>query len=400
MSAAPILSSIAGDARPTFLGRAAVSGVGYTSLTGSGGRSVLSLAAEACQRALDDCGLVASDVDGIATFGLFNDTVASQAVATILGTGDLSYTLDVNNGGSQPCFLVMNAAMAVAAGLAKTVIVFRALNGRTGSKVGSTRFDAPTSQYRYPIGLSAYPQYIAMWARRFMLETGATEDDFAAVVMEQRKYAARNERAVRRGLLDVDDYLSRPFVVEPFRTVDCTVEVDAAVAVVVTSLERARDLRVAPAIIEGASWITGRGAGLDIADLHSWPDFSYNCQHYLAPRLWASAGLFPDQIDVAEIYDCFSPAVLYGLEGLGFVGRGESGDFIRSGATRLNGALPVNTHGGLLNEGYVHGMNTVAEAVLQIQQRCGDRQVVGAQTAVATSGVLVDGSALILRTDG
>jgi len=400
VSTTAVLSARPQDSRPSFLGKVAVSGVGYTSLTGGGGRTVVSLAAEACRRALDDCGLSAADVDGIATFGLFNDTVASQAVATVLGTGELTYTLDVNNGGSQPCFLVMNAAMAVASGLAKTVLVFRALNGRTGVKVGSTRFAAPTSQYRYPIGFSSYPQYIAMWARRFMVETGATEEDFAAVVMEQRRYAARNERAVRRTLLDLDDYLGRPFVVEPFRTVDCTVEVDAAVAVVVTSVERARDLPVPPAIIEGASWVTGRGAGLDIADLHTWPDFSLNCQHYLAPRLWASAGVSPQQIDVAEIYDCFSPAVMYGLEGLGFVGRGESGDFLRSGATRIDGSLPVNTHGGLLNEGYVHGMNTVAEAVLQTQHRGGERQVPGVELAVATSGVLVDGSALILRRDG
>jgi acetyl-CoA acetyltransferase len=400
MTTTAVLLGSTDEARPAFLGKAAISGVGYTSLTAAGGRSVVALAAEACQRAIDDCGLTAADVDGIVTFGLFNDTVASQAVATVLGAGDLTYTLDVNNGGSQPCFLVMNAAMAVASGVAKTVLVFRALNGRTGSKVGSTRFASPTSQYRYPIGFSSYPQYIAMWARRFMLDTETTEQDLAAVVMQQRRYAALNDRAVRRTLLDIDDYMARPFVVEPFRTVDCTVEVDAAVAVVVTSADRARDLAVPPAIIEGASWVTGRGAGLDIADLHTWPDFSYNCQHYLAERLWASAGVTPQQIGVAEIYDCFSPAVLYGLEGLGFVDRGEAGAFVRSGATRLDGALPVNTHGGLLNEGYVHGMNTVAEAALQIQRRGGDRQAPNADLAVATSGVLVDGSALILRRDG
>jgi acetyl-CoA acetyltransferase len=385
--------------RPTFFGRAAIAGVGYTDMTGEGKHSAAALAARACLNAIADAGLKPADIDGVASFGLFGDSITSQAAATAMGLGPLSYTLDSNNGGSQPCFLVLNAAMAVASGLANTVVVFRSLRGRSGRKLGSVRFDAPTSQFRYPIGLTAYPQYIAMWARRFMIETGTSEKHLAAVVTTQREYAARNERAFRRALLTEAEYFERPYVVEPFRSVDCTVEVDAGIAVVVTSLDRARDLPNPPAVISGGAWVNGRGSGLDIADLHSWPDFTLNCQHYLAPRLWASAGLGPSDIDVAEIYDCFSPAVLFGLEGLGFVGRGEAGDFVASGETRLGGVLPVNTHGGLINEGYVHGMNSVAEAALQIQQRGGDRQVEGAECALATSGVLVDGSALILTSD-
>jgi acetyl-CoA acetyltransferase len=383
--------------RPTYVGRAAITGVGYTDLTDATPRTVLALALEAAGAALADCGLTPADVDGMCSFGLFNDSVTCQAVATGLGCADLSFVLDLNNGGSQPAYAVLNAAMAVAAGVANNVVVYRALNGRTGKKVGSTRFEAPSSQFRYPIGLSAYPQYIAMWARRFMIATGATEEDFAAVVMAQREYSLLNDRAVRRKPLTRDEYFTRPYVVEPFRSVDCTVEVDGAVAVVVSAVDRARDQAVPPAVIEGGTWVTGRGAGLDIADLHSWPDFSRNCQHLLADRLWQSAGMGPAEIDVAEIYDCFSPAVLYGLEALGFVERGGAGDFVRRGETGLAGRLPTNTHGGLLNEGYVHGMNTVAEAALQVQGRSGGRQVSSAETAVATSGVLVDGSALVLR---
>ena len=383
--------------RPAYAGKAAVTGVGYTDFTAPGGRSVLGLALEASKAALDDAGLTPADVDGICSYGLFNDSVACQAVATGLGCDDLSYVLDLNNGGSQPAFAVLNAAMAIAAGMASTVIVYRALNGRTGKKVGSTRFEAPSSQFRYPIGLSAYPQYIAMWARRFIIETGTTEEDLAHVVMTQREYSVLNDRAVRRKQMTLDDYFSRGYVVEPFRTVDCTVEVDGAVAVVVTSTERARDLAVPPAVIEGGAWVTGRGSGLDIADLHSWPDFTRNCQHALAPRLWRAAGLGPAEVDVAEIYDCFTPAVLYGLEALGFAERGGGAEFVRSGQTRLTGSLPTNTHGGLLNEGYVHGMNTVAEAVLQAQGRGGKRQAARADIVVATSGVLVDGSAIVFR---
>jgi acetyl-CoA acetyltransferase len=383
--------------RPSFLGATGITGVGYTNMRRHGKSSVLGLALEACRAALADCGLAAEEVDGVASFGLFGDSVTSQAVGTGLGLGDLTYTLDLNNGGSQPCFAVMSAAMAIAAGLAHNVLVFRALTGRTGTKVGSTRFESPTSQYRYPIGFTAYPYYIAMWARRFMIETGATENDLAAVVISQREYAARNERAVRRNRITSEEYFVREYVVEPFRTVDCTVEVDGAVAVLVTSTDRASAQGAPIAVIEGAAWVTGSGSGLDIADFHSWRDFTRNCQFRLAPRLWASCGLRPADIDIAEIYDCFSPAVLYGLEGLGFVGRGEAGAFIRDGHTSAGGSLPVNTHGGLLNEGYVHGMNTVAEAALQIQGRAGAVQVADAETCAVTSGVLVDGSALILR---
>ena len=293
------------SARPAYAGRAAVTGVGYTDFTAPAGRSVLELALEASRAALQDAGLTANDVDGICGFGLFNDSVSCQAVATGLGCADLSYVLDLNNGGSQPAFAVLNAAMAIAAGVADTVIVYRALNGRSGKKVGSTRFEAPSSQFRYPIGLSAYPQYIAMWARRFMIETGTTEEDLAHVVIAQREYSALNERAVRRNRMTVDEYFSRGYVVEPFRTVDCTVEVDGAVAVVVTSAERARDLAVPPAVIEGGAWVTGAGrpghrGPARMARLH--------------PQLPAPAGPAAvaggrpgaAEVDIAEIYDCFS----------------------------------------------------------------------------------------------
>jgi acetyl-CoA acetyltransferase len=386
--------------RPSFLGKTAIAGVGYTEFTKRSGRSVLDLATEACRHALDDCGVSAAEVDGIVSFSLYNDSVACQAVATALAVPELSFALDLNLGGQAPSYAVLNAAMAISAGLARNVLVFRALNGRSGVRIGTTPISAPTAQYRYPIGFTAYPQYVALWARRFMIETGASEDDLAGVVIEQRKYAALNERAARRSLLSREEYDESPFVVEPFRIVDCTTEVDGACALLVTSLADARRLTHPAVVVEGGAWVTGQGAGLDIADPLLWPDLARNCQHVLAPRLWESCGLAPEEMDLAEIYDCFSSSVLFGLEGLGLVGKGEAGAFVRSGETRLGGALPVNTNGGLLCEGYVHGMNTVNEAVLQLQGRCGERQVVGASMCAVTSGVLGDGSAMVLVRDG
>jgi acetyl-CoA acetyltransferase len=385
--------------RPAFAGGVALCGVGFTELSKHSGTTVLDLATTACRLAISDAGLEPGEVDGVASFSLFNDSVACQAVALALAMPDLRYALDLNLGGQAPCFAVANAAMAIESGFADVVVVFRAMNGRSGVRIGSQPFDAPTAELRGRIGLTAYAQHMAMWARRFMVETGATEEDLAGVVRVQRDHAVENERAVRRTPLSLEEYFAAPMVVEPYRTVDCTTEVDGACAVVLTSLERARRLPHPPVVVDGAAWVTGRGAGLDIADSHYWPDMSRNCQAALAERLWASSGRRPAEMDLAQIYDCFSSTVLFGLEGLGLTGRGESGAFVRAGETRLDGALPTNTNGGLLAEGYLHGMNSVAEGVLQLQGRCGGRQVRDAESGVVTSGGLGDGSALVLRRD-
>jgi acetyl-CoA acetyltransferase len=293
------------------------------------------------------------------------------------------------------------ADAAIRAGLATTIVIFRALNGRSGVRVGRVRAsDMPESvENRYAAGLTAYPQNIAMWARRYMIETGATEEDLGAVVIAQRWYAQRNERAVLRRPITMEDYLASPMVASPFRVADCTREVDGACAVVVTSLERARTLRHPPAVVRAAAFASGPRPGRDIGDVLLWDDYSRNCMHYVGQRLWGNAGLAPADVDVAELYDCFSSAVLFALEGMQLVGRGEAGAFVRDGQTGRDGRLPVNTHGGLLAEGYVHGMNSVNEAVLQLRGDAGERTVDGAEVALVTSGTLMDGSAVVLSAD-
>jgi len=248
-------------------------------------------------------------------------------------------------------------------------------------------------------GYDAYLMYVAMWAQRFLHETGQGAEDLAAVVLAQRAYAVDNARAARRRPLDLATYLDAPMVVDPFRADDCTVEVDGACAVLVTSLERARDLRRPPAVVASGSYRAGPRPGLDIGDHLLWQDYTRNYTSLLAPELFGRAGITAADLDLAEIYDCFSSTVLIGLEGLGIVERGASGAFVRAGSTRLDGALPTNTHGGLRSEGYVHGMNTVAEAVLQIQGRGGSRQAPRHELCVVTSGAMMDGSALVLSTD-
>jgi len=378
---------------------AAVAGVGYTPFTRASGRSVLSLAAEAVANAVNDAGLRLDEVDGMGSFMLSDDSVPCVAVSSALGLGQLRTTLDLQLGGQAPCHLVWQAAHTVARGDARVVVVYRALNGRSGARVGSMRFAGMGGQYRYPIGYGAYLMYVGMWAQRFLHETGQGAEDLGAVAVGQRVYAQENERALRREPLSLDEYLAEPYVVDPYRRSDCTAEVDGACAVVVTSLERARDLAHPPAVVSSGCYRAGPRPGLDIGDHLLWEDYTRNYTSWLRDDLFGRAGVGPGDVDVAEIYDCFTSTVLMGLEGLGLCGRGESGAFVRSGACALDGRLPTNTGGGLLAEGYLHGMNTVAEAVLQVQGRGGPRQAPHHDVAVVTSGALMDGSAMILTTD-
>lgn len=376
----------------------AIVGVGYTEFSTDSGRSVLSLACEAARAAIADAGLEPSSANGVATYAV-GDSVPAQAVAHSAGIGESDYLLDVYMGGQAPAYLLLQVQAALVAGLADTVVIFRALNGRSGLRVGRHRPSgppAPAVEARMALGLEAYPQYIAMWAQRFLHDTGATEEDLAAVVLAQREYAQLNDRAIERRPLTREQYFASPYISTPFRAVDCTREVDGACAIVVTTAERARDLRKPPIRLLGGAYAAGGSVGLDMGDVVSWQDYSRNAMSHIGRRLWNDVGIAPRDVDVAELYDCFSSSVLFALEGLGITERGGSGEFVRSGATALTGELPVNTHGGLLSEGYLHGMNSLAEAVLQLRGEAGARTVVGAETALVTSGALMDGSAVVL----
>ncbi len=377
----------------------AIAGVGYTPFTRNSGRSVLSLATEAALGAVNDAGLPLKEVDGIGSFMVLNDSVTCGAVGTALGLPQLRWVMEFQHGGQSPCHVVGLAAMAVAFGHAENVVVFRALNGRSGLRVGSGQFAGGAAQHRYPIGYNAYMMYIAMWAQRYLHETGQGERDLGAVAVAQRKYAERNPRAIMRKPLDMEGYLASPWVAEPFRVADCTSEVDGACAVLVTSLDRARDLKQPPAIIASTAYRAGARVGLDIGDLMLYDDYTRNFTDLLREELFRRAKLSPSEVQFAQIYDCFTSVVLMGLEGLGLCKRGEAGGFVASGQTALDGRLPVNTGGGLLAEGYVHGMNAVCEAVLQLQGRCGERQAPRHDIGVVTSGALADGSAMLLTAD-
>jgi acetyl-CoA acetyltransferase len=378
--------------------RCAIAGIGCTDYTKRSGRTVLDLATEACSRACADAGVEPRAVDGIISYH-FGDSVPSMAVATTLGLRNPRYVVEFSSGGNAANLITLTAAAVIAAGLAETVLCYRAMNGRSGFRLGGGRELAAhgVTQFTAPYGWITYPQAMAMWCRRHMVRYGTTKEQLGAVAVTMRDHAARNPRAMQRQPLTMDDYLGARRIVDPFGLYDICLESDGACAALVTSAERARDLRRPPVYILGGAYGGGPAQGEDLFDAIRWPELAENYSRHIADDLWRSAGVGPQDIDVAEIYDCFTYSVLMQLEGFGFCRAGEGGAYAASGAIGMAGSLPVNTHGGLLSEAYIHGFNHVLEAVEQLRGEAGQRQVSGAHLALTTAGAMTCGSAMVLR---
>ena len=390
-------------------GRTAVAGIGATEFSKNSGRSELRLAVEAITSALADAGLAAADVDGLVTFTM--DGNAEIAVGRELGIRELRFFSQIGYGGGAACACVQHAAMAVATGTADVVVCYRALNERSGRRFGQVAAGLaglPTTAgidngWHYPMGLATPAAMVAMIARRYMHDYGATSEDFGRVAVADRRHAASNPNAwfYQRPVTLAEHQASR-WIAEPLRLLDCCQESDGAVAVVVTSLDRARGLRHRPAVIAAAA----QGSGPDQYIMTSYyrdglaalPEMGV-----VARQLWRQAGIGPADVRTAILYDHFTPYVLIQLEELGFCERGEARHFIADGAIEMGGRLPLNPHGGQLGEAYIHGMNGIAEAVRQVRgtsvnQVPGDGPVlVTAGTGVPTSGLILSLPAPVKR---
>jgi acetyl-CoA acetyltransferase len=381
-------------------GKAAIAGIGYTEFSRNSGVTTLTLALRSIKAALDDAGLDPRKVNGVVTFSV-GDSASTTSVMQSLGMNDAHYYVDHAGGGGSSHGAIGNAVLAVTSGVADYVVCFRALNARSGMRMGGTGRApraTPEMQYLAPYGYHNPPQQYAMAARVYMQDYGITERHLGAVAVTQRQNAVLNSRAMMREPMTYEDYLNSPMVVEPFRRADCCLETDVGVAVLVCRTELARDLKQTPVLVDAVTW----GGGTTQYSVQQ-PDLKVTGSSRMAPRLFEMAGLRPADVDVAMIYDCFTFAVLLQLEDYGFCGRGEGGEFALSGATALNGSLPVNTHGGFLSEGYAHAMNHVAEAVSQLRGQAGERQVAGARIALSTGAPGYVGgvsSAMLLRRDG
>ncbi|MFE6650199.1 lipid-transfer protein [Nocardioides sp. NPDC057772] len=380
--------------------KAAIVGIGATEFSKESGRSELQLSVEATRAALTDAGLAPADVDGLTTFTM--DTSSEIALARELGLGDLRFFSRINYGGGAACATIQQAAMAVATGVADVVVAYRGFNERSGQRFGQVQpwaaqqvnTNGLDNAWTYPLGLSTPAATVAMQARRYMHDYGVTSEDFGAVAVADRRHAATNPAAFFYGRpITLEDHQASRMIADPLHLLDCCQESDGAVAIVVTSPERARDLPNSPVTIAAAA--QGSAADQYVMTSYYRDEIGIPEMGVVAKDLWRQSGLTPADIDTAVLYDHFTPYVLMQLEELGFCDRGEAKDFVRGGAIELGGRLPINTHGGQLGEAYLHGMNGIAEGVRQVRGTSVN-QVPGAAHVLVTAGTGVPTSGLVL----
>lgn len=383
--------------------KAAIAGIGQTAYSKRSGKSELALACEAVSNAIDDAGIEPAEVDGLVTFTL--ESSDEVEVARAVGCGDLTMFAKINYGGGAAVGIVHQAAMAVATGAANNVVVWRALNGRSGQRMGQgvsgniISSDLIHWSWYMAYGMLTPSAWVTLIANKYMHEYGATSEHLAEVAISQRDYALNNPNAFGyRKPLSLEEYMSAKIIAEPLRLFDCCQETDGGCALLITSAERARDLRQKPAIIRGISQASTRGQEQMTSfyrdDLLALPEMEL-----AASRVYEQSGLGPDDIDAACLYDAFTPEVLMQLESFGFVGRGEAKDFVADGHLRVDGRLPNNTHGGLLSEAYIHGINNIAEGVRLIRGESPNQPGKTIDHVLVSSGVGVPTGAVILGKD-
>ncbi|GAC1610214.1 MAG: lipid-transfer protein [Mycobacteriales bacterium] len=386
----------------SFARQTAIVGIGATEFSKASGRSELQLAAEAVRAAVADAGLQPGEVDGLSTFTM--ETNSEIAVAKTAGLGDLRFFSKIGYGGGAACATVQQAALAVTSGVADVVVCYRAFNERSGHRFGSgAARSEPTSEgiamsWVSSFGLMTPASWVAMFARRYMHEYGATSEDFGRVSVADRKHAATNPKAWFYGKpITLEEHQASRWIVDPLRLLDCCQETDGGQAIVVTTIERARDLPHPPAVVSGAAQGSAAGQESMVSyyrdNIGGLPEMGL-----VAQQLWAQAGIGPADVQTAVIYDHFTPFVLQQLEEFGFCGRGEAKDFIAGGTIELGGQLPLNTHGGQLGEAYLHGMNGIAEGVRQVRGTSVN-QVPDVHNVLVTAGTGVPTSGLLLSAD-
>ncbi len=390
--------------RASFADRTAIVGIGETEYARHGGirdRTEFHLCCEAIRKAADDAGIPVSEIDGFCSFAYErHEPVQVQAA---LGIPELRFSNIVWGAGGGGCSgAVMNAALAVHAGLCRNVVVYRSLCQGQYERYGHYRQRPQGGAYMAPFGLMTPGQMVALTFRRHMHEFGTPVEALGHVAVAFRAHAQRNPRALMHGKpLTLEMHRESRMIADPFRLFDCCLETDGAGALIVTSLERARDLREKPVRILAAAQASGPGWGLGPMGSHNMPmeDYASTNSKALGRILFGMAGLSPADLDCAQIYDAFSGLLVMALEDFGICKPGEAAGFIMNGGLAWpHGALPCNTAGGLLSEGYLQGLNLVLEGVRQMRGRS-TAQVDGAQTCLVTSGgAQAHKSALVLAS--
>ncbi len=396
----------------SFEQRSIISGVGQSAIGRRLGRSGLDLTIDAALAAIADAGLTVADIDGLATY----PGAGAGAGAGFSGPGGpdvqdaLRLRLNWHSGGLEgPAQLqaVVNAVLAVGAGLARHVLVYRTVTeateqgsgGRQGIGLGGGGGGVPrmggSMQWTIPFRAYSAANWLAMNAQRHFHEFGTTPEQLAMIAINARRNAALNPEAIYRDPMTLEDYFASRIVTTPFRLFDCDAPVDGSTAVIVSAAEHA------PAVDHPVARVEAVGTAL--RGRPSWDQFDDMTTmgaRDAAAALWTRTDLKPADVDVVELYDGFSFLSMCWLEALGFCGVGESGPFIEGGhRIALDGELPLNTHGGQLSAGRLHGFGFIHEAVLQLRGEAGDRQVASGPevAAVANGGGPVAGALLLSR---
>ena len=378
--------------------QAAVVGVGESDL-GVTGLSIYQLQTQAARAALGEAGLGFSDVDGLATTGVERFSATAMAEYWGLQPAWVSSTME---GGSSFEFMVGAAVDAIRSRRCEVVLISYGSNQRSAASRrlgGVTEAHTPSTQYEAAYGVLSPLSLYAMAAQRHFHEFGTTGEQLAEIAVAAREWALLNPKAYRYGAgsITADDVLASPMISTPLHRLDCCLVVDGGGAVVLTSLDRARDMPKPPVRVLGC------GQSITHISMSQMPDLTRTGAVEAGARAYAEAGVGPDDMDVVELYDSFTITVLLTLEALGFCGRGEGGPFVADGRTRPGGTFPMNTNGGGLS--YCHpgmyGVLLLVEAVRQLRGESGDRQVPSAELALAhgTGGLLSTHGTVILGTD-
>jgi acetyl-CoA acetyltransferase len=361
---------------PSFAGASAIVGIGQTEFSKDAKRSELQLACESIAAALTDAGLAVDDVDGLVSYTV--DPVEETELVRALGIQQVNFSSRVPYGGGGSAGVLLHAAVAIATGAADVIVVYRAIRARSGpTRFGGAKSSpSPTSshsgttamQWCMPFGVMTPASWMSLNATRYMHEFGVKSEDFGRAVVQLREYASTNPAAWGYGRpITLEEHQESRWIAEPaIRLFDCCQETDGSVAVVLVGLDRARDCAQSPIVVAA-----GAGAGLfeqEIASDHYLPDLSVMSGSVaLAQQLFTRFGIERSDIDAAMVYDAFTPILLMQLEALGFCGPGEAKDFIAEGNLGPKGTLPCNTNGGLIGEGYIHGLNLTLEATRQLR---------------------------------
>ena len=384
----------------TLRDKACVTGVGETVYVRGSTKTAFELQIEASLKAIADAGLDPKQIDGVIPIGIVSAT--AEDFIDNFGIPDLRFSAIVPHGGASPVMALQCAAAAVAAGVCDHVLIAfgRNVTGAAATKAGARIHTMPqfhyVSEFEYPLGNAAPAQIYAPMARRHMELYGTKVEHFGEVAVAHRQHALLNDNAVMKKPMTLEDHANSRMISDPFRLFDCSLESDGGAACIVSSAERAADLKHRRVFISG----TAAGHPDQPGAITQRPDMTSLGIGKAAQRAFHMAGVTHGDIDVAQIYDCFTYAVIRQLEDLGFCKKGEGGPFVEGGRLRLGGALPTNTHGGLLSQAHVWGLNHIVELVRQLRGQGGINQVVGARFGLVTGyGDLGDGSVAILRKD-